>query len=197
MRATVVAFLAFSLFFLGCSKRTALSPRIVPKNPPSVPTTTETGEIDPQVVRTEIPRLVLNYYFEKALQDKGVYTPDVCFQLVKLTKGTQTIGTYVEMSSVPCPGSGLVAESDVLLRLKAEQSQQYGTQYRVIYEQSYSPEIGAFRRIVTNGVTEYQMEGLCDIDVQGYNESWDTYCQIAVEGSLFRNPDPLDFYNLD
>lgn len=197
MRKLLFAALALSLLLSACSKKNLNSPNKVQKNPPSVPTTTGGEQIDPEVVRTAVPKLVLTPSFEGQLQDKGVYTPDVCFQLVKLTKGTQQIGTYLEISSVPCPGAGLVSESDVLLRLTVRQSTQYNTQYRLVYEQSYSPEVGAVRRVSNNGVTEYRMEGLCDIDVGGYNEGWDTYCSIAVESSLFRNPEPLDFYNLD
>jgi hypothetical protein len=196
MRTLIAAALTTALFLSGCSTRQAQTTDRT-KNPPSVPTDPNTGKIDNTVIRNEVPNLKLYTYFEQGLQNKGIYTPDVCFQLVKLTQGGTDIGMYLEMSSVPCPGVGLVEESDVLLRVKVQQSTQYNTQYRLVYEQSYSPEIGAIRRITTNGTVEYRLEGLCDVDAGGYNEGWDTYCDIAVENSLLRNPDPLNLYNLD
>jgi hypothetical protein len=195
MRKGLIFVLALGLLVTACSKRKLLSKKIV-KNPPSVPQT-ETKQIDPAVVRSIVPGLIMTPEFESAIQDKGLYTPDNCFQLVKLTKGTQVIGTYLEISAVICSPDTLVAENDVLLRLKMEQNAQFAAQYRLIVEQSYSPAIGAIRKIENNGTTEYRLDGLCEIDAGGYGESWDTFCQLAIEGSFWRKPDPLDLYNLD
>ncbi len=190
MRKLLMLALCSGLVLSACSKK-ALVGKDVPKNPPSLPKT------DPQVVGTPVAGFLLTSSFVTELQNKGLYTPDICLQMAEYKKGTQLIGTYLEISSVPCPGSGLVDDKDVLLRLTAVQDTQYPTNWRLIFEQSYSPEVGTIHKFVNNGVTEMRPEGPCDIDTRNENRGWDDYCSIAVESSLFRTPDPLDFYNLD
>jgi hypothetical protein len=152
--------------------------------------------IEPGEVRDPVWNFSLSPAFEAELQNKGIYTPDICIRLVKIAKSSADSSTYLEIASVTCPTTGDLAENDVLLRLKVEPQGTSETDLRVVYESpSYHPEIGAIKKTVSGNVTSYSLESLCDIDAG--NSGWDTYCNVAIENSVFRNPEPFDFYNLD
>ncbi len=145
-----------------------------------------------------MPAIEFHPSFLEELYTRGYDEADACIRWVKMTQNGAELGQYLELAAIGCPSSSsdLLDDADVLLRLKVEQNTTYHTQYRVIYEQSASPEIGVFRRLNLNGQDSYQLEGLCDIDVGGYNADWNQYCRVQIENGTFGVP-PLETFNLD
>lgn len=200
-----------SLFIGACSKNKPTAKLVTngkrtpwKKNPPSVPVTPNPVNpnpqnptpVDPQVVRGVVTEFKLSQLMSEKLYELNYYAPDNCVQWVKMTKGGTLIGHYLEISNTFCPGTGPVDDNSVLLRLKIEQDKDYATQFHLIYEQSASPEIGMIRKLVTDNVTAYELEGLCDLDPSGWDRGWSTYCSVSITESKWANP-PLEMQNLD
>jgi len=179
---------------IGCSKKQdELSKGNEPgKNPPSIPMVNE--KIDPAAIRTPMDAIVYSSAVDSALIKKGLYTPDNCIQWVKISKDGKDIGTYLEISAKSCLSGSVVDEEDVLLRLTVKQHEQFFTQYHV-YNELTNERLGIFRRLVTNSVVSFELEGMCDVGHDSTNnEAFEKICQVAVESSFFRSPRPFTWY---
>lgn len=211
-KTSLILLAVFSLMIGACAKNNkgnvVARNKGVPKtpwtkNPPSVPTVPKPTSpnnptpVDPAVVRTVVPEFEFaNAFSDEMYTGKNYYEPDNCVQWVKMTKGAQVIGNYLEISATTCPAVGVVSDDQVLVRLKIDSNPSALEQFPIIYEQSASPEIGMIRKYEINGKPSYQLEGLCDVDPIGWERDWSTYCTIKLDGSSWANP-PFEMQYLD
>ena len=178
---------------ISCSKKqpnNGLLNSAPPPVPSSIPTNPDGVTIDQTMERTLISNVSVQNSFESGLQGLGIYTPDICFQFVNIKKrGSSTNGYFLEISSDPCPGAGLLSQASVLLTLNVKQHPTYFTQFH-IREESRDITVGIFRYLTVNSVSKYVMEGLCQVDTQDWDRDlhYTQNCLINVEGSLFGKP---------
>lgn len=151
----------------------------VPGNPTNVPTAPAPANasgaaLAEGVTRTLFATLGSGSAFEQELAQLNFYAPDNCMQLVDLRYKGAIIGKFVELSPVPCPGSGTVQDSDVLKRL-ATVSKGGGKYSIQTDENGAAVELGTIS--AANG--GYEVDALCT------GEYTNEVCMLWIEGSLF------------